>query len=296
MSTSLYTSRSLNAKIWASLRSYLIIIIACLNLTLSLIITTLKFSGPQKISRLCLGFWEWGFKIFSVLCAPFRALFSSVYFHINFEAITEIVEEPGHPYMTTTDLLKFGFVPNEVKSLWEPVQVITWLGVVLDTTDGTIKATDERIEKLNAGLVELVSCQPPQKVHVKRVATVTGQITSLSPCVGYVARIMTRFLFSVVNSARSWESEVFSQTTLFQKSVSGRTTWYSSIARFVGWSSPSQGHLFRCLQFGFWCFRKELEFSISSELVSCRAYPKFHLKNSKLFASPWKLSRVIFWC
>ena len=73
--------------------------------------------------------------------------------------------------------------------------------MVLDTTDGTIKATDERIEKLNAGLVELVSCQPPQKVHVKRVATVTGH--SLSPCVGYVARIMTRFLFSVVNSARS---------------------------------------------------------------------------------------------
>ena len=105
-----------------------------------------------------------------------------------------------------SDLLKSGFVPNEVKSLWEPVQVITWLGVVLDTTDGTIKATDERIEKLNAGLVELVSCQPPQKVYVKRVATVTGQITSLSPCVGSVARIMTRFLFSVVNSARSWES------------------------------------------------------------------------------------------
>ena len=98
MSTSLYKSGSLNAKIWASLRSYLIIIIACLNLTLGLIITTLKFSGPQKISRFCLGFWEWGFKIFSVLCAPFRALFSSVYFHINFEAITEILEEPGHPY------------------------------------------------------------------------------------------------------------------------------------------------------------------------------------------------------
>ena len=45
--------------------------------------------------------------------------------------------------------------------------------------------------------------------HVKGVAIVTGQIISLSPCVGSVARIMTRFLFLVVNSARSWESEVF---------------------------------------------------------------------------------------
>ena len=45
---------------------------------------------------------------------------------------------------------------------------------------------------------------------MKRVASVTGQIISLSPYVGSVARIMTRFLFSVLNSARSWESEVFS--------------------------------------------------------------------------------------
>ena len=41
------------------------------------------------------------------------------------------------------------------------------------------------------------------------VAIVTGQIVSLSPCVGSFARIMTRFLFLVVNSACSWESEVF---------------------------------------------------------------------------------------
>ena len=150
-----------------------------------------------------------------------------------------------------SDLLKSGFVPNEVKSLWEPVQVITWLGVVLDTTDGTIKATEERIEKLNAGLVELVSCQPPQKVHVKRVATVTGQITSLSPCVGYVARIMTRFLFSVVNSARSWESEVF----LSDDSLSEISFWKNNLVFLnskVCWSvqslpvrSPFQMHPIR---------------------------------------------------
>ena len=103
--------------------------------------------------------------------------------------------------------------------------------------------------------------------------------------------------------SRSWirralgKAKFFSQTTPFQKSVSGKTTWYSSIARFAGRSSPSRSRsLFRCIQFGLWCFRKELEFSISSELVSCRACPKFHMKNSKLFASPWKLSRVIFWC
>ena len=112
---------------------------------------------------------------------------------------TDFVSAKVNSLVVHSDLLKSGFVPNEEKSLWEPVQVISWLGVILVTIDGTIKATDERIEKLNAGLVELLSCQPPRKVHVKRVASVTSQIISLSPCVGSVARIMTRFLFLVVN-------------------------------------------------------------------------------------------------
>ena len=40
------------------------------------------------------------------------------------------------------DLLKFGFVVNEDKSLWEPVQNIIWLGTVLDTNQGFISVTE----------------------------------------------------------------------------------------------------------------------------------------------------------
>ena len=116
---------------------------------------------------------------------------------------TDFVSAKVNSLVVHSDLLKSGFVPNEEKSLWEPVQIITWLGVILNTIDGTIKATDERIQKLNASLVDLSSRPPPHKVHVRNVATVTGQIISLSSCVGPVARIMTRFLFSVVNSAHS---------------------------------------------------------------------------------------------
>ena len=31
------------------------------------------------------------------------------------------------------DLTGYGFIINEEKTLWEPVQVITWLGTVFDT-------------------------------------------------------------------------------------------------------------------------------------------------------------------
>lgn len=141
---------------------------------------------------------------------------------------TDFVSAKVNSLVVHSDLLKSGFVPNEEKSLWEPLLVITWLGVILDTIDGTIQATDERIEKLNAGLVELLSCQPPWKVHVKGVAIVTGQIISLSPCVGSFARIMTRFLFLVVNSARSWESEVF----LSDDSLSEISFWKNNLVFF----------------------------------------------------------------
>ena len=43
------------------------------------------------------------------------------------------------------DLLKSGFVPNESKCVWEPIQVITWLGAVLNTSTSEISTTDKRI-------------------------------------------------------------------------------------------------------------------------------------------------------
>lgn len=43
------------------------------------------------------------------------------------------------------DLLKFGFVANEEKSRWEPVQKITWLGTVLDNNEGSISVTEQEL-------------------------------------------------------------------------------------------------------------------------------------------------------
>ena len=50
-----------------------------------------------------------------------------------------------HSLAVHSDLLKSGFIPNQEKSVWEPVQVITWLGVVLNTIDGFVQAIGERI-------------------------------------------------------------------------------------------------------------------------------------------------------
>ena len=46
-------------------------------------------------------------------------------------------------FQVHADLLKSGFLPNETKCVWEPTQVITWLGAVLNTSTSKISATDK---------------------------------------------------------------------------------------------------------------------------------------------------------
>ena len=104
-------------------------------------------------------------------------------------------------------MLKFGFVINEEKSIWEPVQIITWLGTVLDTNQGFISVTEQRISKLKAN-IDSVLKGDSMIVNVRSLATLVGQIISLTPCLGDVTRIMTRSLYAVVNTKVSWNSTV----------------------------------------------------------------------------------------
>ena len=79
-----------------------------------------------------------------------------------------------------------------VSSVWEPVQVITWLEVVLYTIDGFVQATNERIVKLSSALgslLELSSNHPVCKVHVKSVTSVAGHNISHSAYVGSFTRV-----------------------------------------------------------------------------------------------------------
>ena len=66
------------------------------------------------------------------------------------------------------------------------------VGVIFNTTDGSVKATDDRIVKLTYDLRTLLSQPLPGNINVKTVASIAGQIISLSTCVGSVSRIMTR--------------------------------------------------------------------------------------------------------
>ena len=107
------------------------------------------------------------------------------------------------------DLARCGFEINKEKSSWEPERKFSWIGYDIDTQTGFIFASAVRMEKLLNDLNEVCSVlEASAFVHVKRIASIVGQIISMSPSCGNFTQIMTRYLNLVINTRHSWNSMV----------------------------------------------------------------------------------------
>ena len=83
-----------------------------------------------------------------------------------------------------------GFVINEEKSLWEPTQVLDWLGITWNSLLGTLKIVDRRITKIVDTIDRIIEAD--FKVSAGELASFTGWIISTEPVVGNISGIMTR--------------------------------------------------------------------------------------------------------
>jgi len=140
-------------------------------------------------------------------------------------------------YKVHCDLLRFGFLINEDKSQWEPSQAITWLGVVLDTKQGIVSATNQRMTKLKSLINSMLQCKS-REVKAKDLALLIALIISLAVCFGNVTRIMTRSSYEVLNGKVSWYSNVKLTDLAMQEIlvwkhnaqfVNGRPAWDTEI-------------------------------------------------------------------
>ena len=83
-----------------------------------------------------------------------------------------------------------GFIVNDEKSVWEPTQVLNWLGITWNSILGTLKIVDRRITKILNTIHHIINAN--FLVSVRTLASFTGQIISTAPVVGNIGRIMTR--------------------------------------------------------------------------------------------------------
>ena len=103
------------------------------------------------------------------------------------------------------DLLKAGAFWSVKKSVWEPVKVCEWLGVVWDAEKASISVAPHRVEKILSTCAKLMSCSFSP---VKSLASFTGQINSLSLIVGNCCSLTTRCSQQTIAAAPTWRSQV----------------------------------------------------------------------------------------
>ena len=130
--------------------------------------------------------------------------------------------------------------------MFQSIAARCWLGFVLDFEKGKIHIEEEKMVALIDSIDGLLASH--QMVHVRMLASVVGQIISMSRAIGYIARLFTRHLHATVSRRFSWNSYVFwdvrSKAELeFWKAnihhLNGHSMWFASSAVRTAYSDAS---------------------------------------------------------
>ena len=92
-------------------------------------------------------------------------------------------------------LAKSGFTPNIQKSTWEPCKILTWLGIDINLSSGTLKITKSRIDNI-LNTISLIL----RKIFVsaRTLAKLAGQLISTKYVIGDIVQPKTRFLYKSI--------------------------------------------------------------------------------------------------
>ena len=103
-------------------------------------------------------------------------------------------------------LAKAGIVANSSKSIWRPTQVMECLSLIWNLRKGFLALPQSRLDKLLDSLRSLRSQLPC--VVPRFLASCVGRIVSLTPGVGNVSLLMSRFLQFVISFWDSWDAPI----------------------------------------------------------------------------------------
>ena len=101
-------------------------------------------------------------------------------------------------------LLQAGFLVNEDKSIFKPIQKLEWLGLMWNSLDYSLSIPDRRVQDCLDTLSKLFDKLP--KITARQLAQFTGKIISMGPVIGNVSRLMTRQCYMLIESRYSWDS------------------------------------------------------------------------------------------
>ena len=91
--------------------------------------------------------------------------------------------------MVRADVRRSGFVANDVKSQWVPVQSGQLLGYVLNLHAGTFQVPQRRVDAFHHVLRDVITLT--FLVSARKAAQFTGLLASMSLALGPVVRLWT---------------------------------------------------------------------------------------------------------
>ncbi|CAC5423028.1 unnamed protein product [Mytilus coruscus] len=114
-----------------------------------------------------------------------------------------------------SDLEKSGFVVNNHKSIWTPVQIMEWLGFNWNLVEGTLELPVKKFENLK----NIISALFERNIHItcRNLAIVCGKIISMLPALGSICQIMTRHLHMIISCRAYWDSFVYLNDNVIQE-------------------------------------------------------------------------------
>ena len=101
-------------------------------------------------------------------------------------------------------LVQAGFLINEEKSIFYPVQCLEWLGINWNSKTFSLSIPDRRINDMRLSLNIILQSFP--NITARNLAQVVGKIISMTPVVGNVARIMTKFCYMAIECRTNWDT------------------------------------------------------------------------------------------
>ena len=102
-----------------------------------------------------------------------------------------------------SDLKSSGFVANEEKSQWLPVQDLIFLGIGVDTKKSILYIPERKKRRIIECVNRAINAK---SATARQLASVTGKIVSTGLVLGNVTLLMTKYLHMTIMSRLSWDS------------------------------------------------------------------------------------------
>ena len=122
------------------------------------------------------------------------------------------------------DLVNSGFVPNQEKSQWQPIQDTIFLGIGVNTCEGILYIPEKKLLNISS---QITKALVNRKLTARMLAGIIGKITSVGLVVGNVTRLMTKHMHMAVIARNTWDSyfalsdDVITELSFWDKNLRG---------------------------------------------------------------------------